>query len=124
MDLFVLHQDELDHFRLQVGQLQATHLQNIEATLLLQHRGAHVEEALRVLEVAVGDVQFAQALAVTEHSLQGFPVLLLVEGDVRKRDLSDLRAELNTLHQSFEVNHVVLKFYVNESERFKKALLG
>lgn len=105
------HEHELEHFALEVRDVEASELEHLDPALVVDERLAHVEEALGVEEIGVRDVEFLELPRIIQKLADGPTVELLVEQHLDDAHLPNFGRELQTLHYLLEVSDWRLKSY-------------
>lgn len=123
MQRLVLHQDELEHFALQVRYVDSLKLQDIDSAFLSDEGLTHVEEALGVEEFTTRCVEFLQLSAVVEQVSQDLAVGLFIKQNPQDAHLPDLDTELQAFHEGSEIGDWLLKFNLLYAERFNQLFL-
>ena len=118
MYLLILHQDKLNDFALDLANHDASHLENVQSTALVQNRLAHVVEG-PIIKHDVRDVKLPDRARVAQNTPNGRAMHLLVKVHVLEAQLEQLLVELHALSDLFEVYNV-LERDLEEADRFNE----
>ena len=104
---FVLHQNVLENFSFELGNANASKLEDVESASLVQDSGADVVETFGVLEGHVGNVKLSQRPGVGQGPAYSFAIDLFIEHHMLERYLLQFAVLLDTFHDLLEIGEVL-----------------